>query len=91
MTVRLDPTHTLALTIVDQSALLLGARWATEAEQAPPDPMLAAKSIFAFNPTSNSASDEVRLVWVGTICDRTAELQIGPDVTSMTVTEGPRA
>jgi len=90
VTVQLDPTHVIALTIVDQSALLLGARSATEAEQAPPDPMLPTKNIFAFNPTSESASDEVRLVWVGSICDLTAELQIGPDVASMTVTEGPR-
>lgn len=48
------------------------------------------KNIFAFNPTGKSSSDEVRLVWVGTICDLTAELQIAPNVTSMAVTEGPR-
>lgn len=89
VTVSLDPTHSLELTIIDESGLLLEARSAAFGEQAPPDPMMSLKGIFAFNPSTVPAN-EVRLVWVGTICDRSAELRIAPNVTALSITEGPR-
>ena len=88
VTIRLDPTHTLELTIVDGSGLLLDARSATQVEQAPRDPNLSSKDIFAFNPSTEPA-DEVRLVWIGTICDRSAELRIAPQVAAISIAEGP--
>ncbi len=87
--VLLDTRHLDTVTISDASGLLVGARAATEAEvRTRPDGGGNPSDVSAFNPGGNPTT-EVRLVWVGWICDVTERLEIAPGAASMTVFEGP--
>jgi hypothetical protein len=87
VTIPLDASHSLAVTIRDASGSLVSARPATETELAatPGGPPSAAA---AFNP-GGAASPELTLVWAGGICDTTAAVDIASDVRSITVAPGP--
>ncbi len=85
--VPLDASHSVTVAISNDSGLPMLARVATGSELA--DRSRPEGDTVAWNP-SGRAGPEVRLAWVGTICDRTAQVIIAPGARAITIVEGPR-